>query len=204
MTALIFTASQAFTNTAGLGSRKISVADNFVRADGPVDVASIGSRRRPWVTGVGASWAVVSNGARPSATSPNRQIITVDAGISDGKVSAGISFSISSSVGSGLVFRYVDPNNFLAILWRSSPDGWSLCKVVEGVSTVLRSSGVVAAAGDRLGVTLNGTAVAWTVNGVAQAGETVPEFVTATKHGLAALLTASSGLKFSDFSVGDV
>jgi hypothetical protein len=120
--------------------------------------------------------AVLSGGGRIFAT--------VDPGVSDGTFEMQY---LGAPIGTRVLmpFRYQDLANHLmvSVVTGGSSPYWGLYKREAGSGMTVKSSGVEAKPGDRIGVRMQGTSITLRVNGVDTITETMTLFPTATRVG---------------------
>lgn len=134
------------------------VQDDFDRADtSPPD---LGAALSGQVWDVGPGWQITDGDA--VCTASGAQIATVDAGYPHYRMSANVA-PVAGSNPTGLVFRYIDGNNF-AVAERVYSGGWkaSIRAVVDGVSTVLFSGSGVGTGSHLWEVAVRGTTATFT------------------------------------------
>lgn len=180
-------------------SANLGFTDDFNRADGAVGNTVNG---KGWATeGGNGTWAIASNKAVNTTNSSGTCYLIADAETPNGTYTVTIG---GTGVNGALpIFRYENSTNTLSLL--SSGGQILLRKRISNVSTtVATGSGGTWVAGDVISVVLDGTSVTVKKNGVdvtGLVGVTVPEFATATKHGIAVTSTSGAGVTFDDVAL---
>jgi hypothetical protein len=168
--------------------------DNFDRAN----AATLGNAQsgQPW-TDIRGQWGVTSNFAICQTPLADHNITVVETLLANCVVN--LALSASASGGPGLVFRFVDVNNYL-YCWAVT--NLHVGKVVAGVDTELANvaAGLSSVWSPR--ATLSGTSVIISDGGGAAISTlVVPEFATATKHGLFGAASPTTSTRYNNFSV---
>lgn len=124
-----------------------------------------------------------NNGVVFPNTSDSRSIM-LTTGPSDGQIGVTIgSFPESGTNGCGIVFRYQDPSNYLAVEGFSTGT-LSLLEMSGGTYTTLTTSPTLVNQGDRIVVQLNGASISVLLNGVQVITQTSSFNQQATQHGI--------------------
>lgn len=162
------------------------------------------SSHTPDIAPVGASWALDAAGL---AINTNRVVNTIDAfrygvidsGASDATITAKLTLGTIAGRYAGFIFRYIDANNY----WQAQIDAFGdtilIAELTAGSGTIRATESVTLGAGPHDAVvTLNGTSIQVTVNGVT-ASYTSSQHQAATKHGI--LLRSNAAGSVDDFKV---
>lgn len=176
-------------------------SDDFARADGASLVTPVGSIT-PATTGTATP--VIMSGALGFSAVTGTAYTTWDAAHADGvfKVKVGAVPSVAN--GPGVVFRFSSAtNHFLLTRVSGTLVNWRLVKRIASATAVdVFVSSVPIAANDTFVITMNGNAVAITLNGAAFWSGTLTELATNTKHGVTENAASISGAStFDDISL---
>jgi hypothetical protein len=172
----------------------IGASDTFDR----VNAATLGSAEsgQPW-TDIRGQWGITSNNAICQTPLADHNITIVETLLADCVIN--LALSASNTGGPGLVFRYVDANNYL-YCWAIS--NLHVGKVVAGVDTELDNVAAALGVAWNPRVTLSGTSVIVSNGGgAAISTKTITEFATATKHGLFGIGSLGGTTRFNNFTV---
>jgi peptidoglycan/LPS O-acetylase OafA/YrhL len=125
------------------------LSDTFDRADieGSLQSAETG---QPWST-VSGTWGIVDEAASASGEADERLAVAALAG-NDGLIEVTLT---TIADGAGLVFRYIDADNYWAVTADTASQSWQVTQVVDGNET---------AAGQLIAPTVDGTTVTVTLN----------------------------------------
>jgi len=188
----------AAVNSVGTGAFSAEVTqaalayyfvDDFNRADASVlGTTSFGAKA--WATFAGtvaapttATWNILSGKAYTSVSQADACAIITSAS-TDGTLELVISTQSTGYGDSGLVFRYVDQDNFW-LLWADKTSGkYKVMKKSGGTFTTVFTSTVSLADGDVLRVVLAGNVITSFINGVQIHTVTDAAFNTSVKHGM--------------------
>lgn len=147
-------------------------------------------------------WGTTGTGtATMKSATAGFRLAVVDSLSSDGTLTARVS-SITGTATKrfGLSVRATDSNNNIQIAPASSTDHrLRVTKRVAGVATALTGNGPELVAGDIVSVVLSGASIIVKVNGVQMISVSVPEFTTATKHGLYAFSGVAAEWDYINF-----
>jgi len=159
-------------------------ADDFNRADAGT-LGSTSAEAKPWtIYGTGAAWSITANQAGLTALTGSSAVAYVDAQKTDGILRATLA-AVGAGKATGLAFRGSDlTNQFYLSRESSTALKWSLFKRVAGTVTNLGNSGVLIAAGDQLAVTLAGSNISVSINGVQAIAATDAAHAANKLHGL--------------------
>lgn len=151
----------------------------------------------PDVAPTGSAWdnanlGLLSNHATVLAS--NRQIGVIESGIANAIIEIDCNWTYNGGGGtnsayySGIIFRYIDSNNFWHVGFNDrapDPTGYQLFEVNGGVETVRASAVITAVEGTvyRLRVTLNGSGISCLFNGTTALSYVSTLHQSATKHG---------------------
>lgn len=138
---------------------------------------SLSVNRNPWIVTLGTMY--VANGVLSSSVA-HRAV--VEAGTASVSVSAVVTFT--STGDAGLLFRYVDANNFFIL--RVQATGWVVRRNLNGVVSNLASGDLGLAVGGSHTIKVNakGSALDFYVNGVKVKSLTDSNLLTGVKHGV--------------------
>jgi len=169
-----------------------TLADTFTRADGAIGSAETGGAYT--TTG---TWTISSNQAMSTDTSGVGTRATLSSGIADGLLEVTISGAAATSYG-GLVFRWVDANNYWLAYYNGSTN-FHIDKFVAGVPTAVFTVADTATSGTIV-ITMMGNKIAVHrgTNGVTYTTTiTDSDNQAGTVHGIFAVQTATT-LRFND------
>lgn len=177
--------SDSFTLTDGfaLNLATVNITDDFNRAD--EDPLSNATTSEPWITQLG-SIGVQTNRSHAFALSGGNAISTIESLVSDCTVRGAVVAVANNTTTGGIVFRYVDNNNYWRYIDLGSDDGSvRVTRRVAGVNTDLWDSGPTAAVVPfDIKVVLDGDDIEVWLDGVSQTTITDSAHNTATEHGL--------------------
>ncbi len=172
--------------------------DQFDRPDSATSMGDF-APGRPWSADAGTC-GIERGGADLVETSDlrNHPVINLDQG--DGGAQVRLDKVVN---GAGLVFRYVGPYNYWAVVAVPDVATWNIIKVVEGDQEVIGNTGQSPTAdGSTVGVRLRGDTVDVIVNGRVRK-TIVDDFqVDAGKVGITARGPDSGDARFDDFVAG--
>ncbi|HTK03811.1 MAG TPA: sialate O-acetylesterase [Alphaproteobacteria bacterium] len=170
--------------------------DTFTGVDGTrlnVHAPNVGTG---WTEQAG-TWTIESNKARADGTGGS--YATVNATDADVVITSQVTME-SSGAGQGFIARYTDTNNQFRIVWFGNSQ-IQIIKREAGVNTTLSSTPLVAVNGQTyaFALTLNGSSISLSIDGVEQISATSSFNQSATIHGIFA--GASTGVRFDDFLI---
>lgn len=172
--------------------------DDFNRTNGAIGTPS--DAGSAWVEDSG-TWAVSINTAGESSDG-SQVICSLSSGTSDVTVQATLAASAGGSMDMGLSGRVADASNYL-LFAITAGTGMRIFEVVAGnFNQVGSTDATVPTVGDVLAAEMNGTAVAFKLNGVTKVSGTTSAGLTNTRHGFRAHQDVSS--KWDDFSITDI
>lgn len=168
------------------------VYDTFTGANGTALTA-----HTPDIAPVGAAWdnanVEIQGNLATLKGAADRQLSSIQSNVSDCVIEANISYgtatqTTSNAYAHGIVFRYVDASNYwiYSFIPRSDNMGIALWEVTttatvraQAIPSLVCVPGTVYS----FKVTINGTGITGTINGVNQLTYTSAQHQTATKHG---------------------
>jgi hypothetical protein len=112
----------------GFANLERITADTFDRADSPGTLGNAGTGQ-PWVP-VSGTWGTVDD--RAATTGGSREtpnIAVVPEGAGDGLTEVTM---MKVEEGAGLVFRYLDPDNYWSVTANPGVGSWSVTRVIDG------------------------------------------------------------------------
>jgi len=171
------------------------VFDSFRRADSAstLGVADNGST---W-TAVSGAWGIQRNTAYVAAPAQARNVAFVDMGGKDGFV------QVTASVvkpGAGLLLRYQNPSNYLALVAVPKYGTWNLQRVLNGKEDVIGNMGLAAIRdGTVISVRLDGPTAEVSIDNVRLKSFAVPDVRGATGAGLIAIGDQAGAARWRDF-----
>ena len=169
------TDDQTYTGTVASGT---GFTDAFDRADSAITLGSTGDGK-PWVTLNSSVWGITGNAAY-CPTPGSRGYAYVASGAQNGTLTV---VFLTLSDYSGVAFRIFDVSNLLYVQRVGST--LELRKVCGGVgSTLATATGLTFTSSNTLSVSMVGTAIAVSLNGVQVLTATVTDFATNKNHGL--------------------
>lgn len=138
----------------------VLAADTFA-GDGALTVTEVGNQAWQTFNPEGGTWSRESGQLKATKLgNSTRMYAVVDVGRSDGRLSV----KRSANIFDGVVFRRSDLTNYWVVAQNGSSQ-YLLAKVVNGSTTTVATSTLVAAAGDVVSVELAGASIAVKVNG---------------------------------------
>lgn len=181
-------------------------ADNFNRPNGPVSSTPGG---KPWEahspSGTDMPLVVASNHAkRGTGGTASRTIWTVDSHLSDGHLKFTVGNAGDHSF--AVVVRALDADNYVLVQGRQSAANlvYAFQKRIAGTATTVASAGSVASApGDEVDIVMDGPLITVNVNGAPLFGgsRSIPELVSATRHGILLQAGSSGNETIDDISM---
>lgn len=173
-------------------AKRTIVLDRFNRADSSTSLGNADTGQT-W-TATPNPWGITSNQAYSVNTSTT-DLVFIDAGVSDAKVSTKITFSVNE----GVMFRYTDSNN--QFFSRISSTGLGLFRNNAGTPTSLGSYSFSPVVGNVYSVMVicSNSSIRVFLDGVERITVTDTFNQTATKYGLRA--STSTAGRFDDFYV---
>ena len=153
-----------------------------------------------WQTASG-SWTILRSEAMlESQPSLKPSIATVDTGRADGWVQVTAS---TMPTGTGMVFRYQDPENYFRITAVPLYGTMNVLRVVKGVETRVGSTGLTSFGnGSTIGVRLRGAQATFFVDGFETVTYRLPELRRAHRAGLVIDSPKALGARFAGFAAG--
>lgn len=136
----------------GFAGLEPTVIDTFDRSDAPNDLGETGTGQ-PWEA-VSGTWGIEEDRAVTgggSEQAPNMAVVADGTG--DGLTEVTM---MVVEEGAGLVFRYLDPDNYWAVTANPGVGSWSLTRVIDGQAEVV---------GEAAGPTNDGVTVSVTQDG---------------------------------------
>lgn len=172
--------------------------DQFDQADSATSLGNF-APGRPWTADAG-TWGIDRNEAYVAESSEFRNHAVVGAGQGDGGVQVRLDKVTS---GAGIVFRYVGPYNYWAIVAVPDVVTWNIVKVTNGDQEVVGNTGQSPVGdGTTIGVRLRGDTIEVIVNGRIRK-TIVDDFqARAGKVGMTAKGEDAGDTRFDDFVVG--
>lgn len=172
--------------------------DQFDRPDSPTSLGDF-APGRPWTPDAG-TWGIDAGEAYLSEGSEFRNHAVVGLGQGDGGAQVRLDTVVN---GAGLVFRYVGPYNYWAVVAVPDVATWNVIKVVDGDQEVVGNTGQSPTAdGTTVGVRLRGDTIDVIVNGRIRK-TVVDDFqVDAGKVGITTRGPDSGTARFDDFVAG--
>lgn len=172
--------------------------DQFDQADSATSLGNF-APGRPWQADAG-TWGIDRNEAYVAESSEFRNHAVVGAGQGDGGVQVRLDKVTS---GAGIVFRYVGPYNYWAVVAVPDVVTWNIVKVTNGDQEVVGNTGQSPVGdGTTIGVRLRGSTIEVIVNGRIRK-TIVDDFqARAGKAGMTAKGEDAGDARFDDFVVG--
>ena len=172
--------------------------DQFDRPDDPTSMGDF-APGRPWTEGAG-TWGIVDGEAYLSEGSEFRNHSVIGIGQGDGGAQVRLDKVVNNA---GLVFRYVGPYNYWAVVAVPEVATWNVIKVVEGDLEVVGNTGQSPTAdGTTVGVRMEGDTIDVIINGRIRK-TVVDDFqAEAGKVGITARGPDSGDARFDDFVAG--
>lgn len=167
-------------------------ADDFNRTDS----SNLGAG---WVE-VSGDWSIVSNQLSPGNAGGTILLRAATDAATDDNFGQG-TIAATAVASQGFVCRG-NANFSNGYLWRNDGTSWNLFSIVGGSFTGLASYAAAAAPGDVARVQAVGSAIKAYVNGIERASVTNTDVATGKSSGIRA--ESTNGLRFDDFSSGDV
>ena len=172
--------------------------DQFDRPDSATSMGDF-APRRPWSPDAG-TWGIDSGEAYLVESSEFRNHSLVGLGQGDGGAQVRLDKVVN---GAGLVFRYVGPYNYWAVVAVPDVATWNIIKVVDGDQEVIGNTGQSPTAdGTTVGVRLRGETIDVIVNGRIRKSIVDDFQVNAGKVGITARCPDSGDARFDDFVAG--
>lgn len=187
------TAADARTDVGIFGS-----IDQFDRPDSTTSLGDF-APGRPW-TATAGTWGITDNEAYLVESDEFRNHAVIGMGQGDGGAQVRLDKVVN---GAGLVFRYVGPYNYWAVVAVPDVATWNVIKVVEGDQEVVGNTGQSPTGdGTTVAVRLRGDTIEVIVNGRIRK-TVVDEFqAEAGKVGITARGADSGDARFDDFVAG--
>lgn len=187
------TATDARTDVGIFGT-----IDQFDRPDDPASMGDF-APGRPWSEDAG-TWGIVDGEAYLSRSGEFRNHSVVGLGQGDGGAQVRLDKVVN---GAGLVFRYVGPYNYWAVVAVPDVATWNIIKVVEGDQEVVGNTGQSPTAdGTTVAVRMEGDTIDVIINGRIRK-TVVDDFqAEAGKVGITARGAESGDARFDDFVAG--
>lgn len=172
--------------------------DQFDRPDDPSSMGDF-APGRPWTEGAG-TWGIVDGEAYLSRGGEFRNHSVIGIGQGDGGAQVRLDKVVN---GAGLVFRYVGPYNYWAVVAVPEVATWNVIKVVDGDQEVVGNTGQSPTAdGTTVGVRMEGDTIDVIINGRIRK-TVVDDFqAEAGKVGLTTRGPDSADARFDDFVAG--
>ncbi|EKE05611.1 MAG: hypothetical protein ACD_19C00188G0001 [uncultured bacterium] len=170
--------------------------DSFTGVDGTrlnVHTPDLGTG---W-TEVAGTWTINSNKAKSDGTGGSYAIASATA--ADAVITAQVTMENTSGAGQGFIARYTDANNQYRVVWFGN-----LVQIIKkegGVNSTLSSLSLDAVNGQTytFALTLNGSSISLSIDGVERVSATSTFNQSATIHGIFA--GASTAVRFDDFLI---
>ncbi|HMQ27014.1 MAG TPA: hypothetical protein PKA98_13575 [Acidimicrobiales bacterium] len=172
--------------------------DQFDRPDDPGSMGDF-APGRPWTEGAG-TWGIIDGEAYLSRSAEFRNHSVIGIGQGDGGAQVRLDKVVN---GAGLVFRYVGPYNYWAVVAVPDVATWNVIKVVDGDQEVVGNTGQSPTAdGTTVGVRMEGDTIDVIINGRIRK-TIVDDFqAEAGKVGVTARGPDSGDARFDDFVAG--
>lgn len=151
--------------------------DTFTRGDG----ASLGTAEsgQTWQTIAGTAFGITSNQASNSDTTNAVCVGGIDAAIANGRVSCSV---LRTTQVAGVAFRISDASNYWVVSMSGS--NTTLVKTVAGSPTTVATSAITYGAATVVEVSMSGSAISVSFNGVVRLNANDSFNATATIHGI--------------------
>lgn len=181
-----------------------TTTDDFNRADSVISLGNTVTPGTPWPPPVSGTWGIASTKGycvtETNTGSTTFEFQTYDVGMSDYTFTVDV--NVNTAATGGLVFRYVDANNFLYLEKNNS--GLTLYKNVAGTFTAVGSPIAATTVGvaTTIQVVTSGTSISVTETGGGSISGTIPNFSTSTILGFTVISGAAfgGGVTFDNFS----
>ena len=189
------TTSTHKARTSATRSQSRGVFDSFRRADSASSLGTADNGSK-WVTASG-TWGIRQNAAYVAAPAKARDLALVDMGGKDGFVQVTAS---AVKPGAGLLLRYQNLSNYLALVAVPRYGTWNLQRVVDGKEDVIGNMGIAAIRdGTVISVRLDGPTAEVSIDNVRLKSFTVPDVRGATGAGLIAIGDQAGAARWRDF-----
>lgn len=173
-------------------------ADNFTRADNAASLGSTSTKVQPWTSALG-TWGILSNRAYSPTLSGGAAIAVLDDAGANGIVSCTLNALVAGPC--GIVFRYVDSNNYWRLTSNSTFGNLVLQKLVGGVATI-PTDGNISLAGDPvMKAEFDGSTIKIYANNILKATIVDSALMTGQKAGL---YSESTTARWSAYASGPI
>jgi RHS repeat-associated protein len=159
-----------------------------------------------WTRLMGTAWPLVTTAGIGGLTGTGYQVNVIESNVSDGIVSTKFTSTSASGRFAGLVLRAQDADRFLLLLFHGDTYHGTLTLLKRVNATFVtvasvRTSPVAPSSTHTLEARLSGTSITALFDGLSMMRVSVPDFQTASAHGVLWHLSTDATVRFDDFAV---